>query len=60
MQAFKIFDFTDNITNYLPLSTISTTKGITGFVDPNNIGVAYNYTNRTITLTHSSGTIQYF
>ena len=29
----------------------------TGFEDPNGIGVAYSYTDRKVTLTHSSGTI---
>ncbi len=36
------------------------TKEITGFVDPKNVGVAYNSTNRTITLTHFSGTVYYY
>ncbi|HOU13457.1 MAG TPA: carbohydrate binding domain-containing protein [Anaerolineae bacterium] len=31
-----------------------------GFVDPANVGVAYDYTARTITLTHSSGTLVYY
>ena len=32
----------------------------TGFVDPDNIGVSYDVANKTITLTHSSGTIYYY
>ena len=35
------------------------TKDATGFVDPENIGRSYSASNRTITLTHSSGKIQY-
>jgi hypothetical protein len=35
-------------------------KEPTGFEDPDNVGVSYNFTNRTITLTHSSGTIAYW
>lgn len=31
-----------------------------GFVDPDNIVVSYDYTARTITMTHSSGTIVYY
>jgi hypothetical protein len=36
------------------------TKEETGFVDPKNVGVSYNSVNRTITLTHSSGTVYYY
>ena len=32
----------------------------TGFLDQDNVGVAYNSANRTITLTHASGTIYYY
>lgn len=37
--------------SYLSLSKIDTIKGLTGFINGDNIDVSYNYTNRTITLT---------
>ena len=44
--------------NFINPNTI--TKEPTGFADPTNTGVAYDSTARTITLTHSSGTIVYY
>jgi hypothetical protein len=37
----------------------SYTKDATGFVDPENLGRTYSSSNRTVTLTHSSGKVQY-
>lgn len=31
-----------------------------GFVDPDNVGVSYDYSTRKITLTHTSGIIEYY
>lgn len=45
-QSNGFFDF-----NYNLLQTFSETSHLTGFIDPDNITVEYNYTNRTITLT---------
>ncbi len=53
----KCFDFDKNINDYLPLRAIEDTKGITGFVNPSDIDVSYNWTNRTITLT---GVLDYY
>lgn len=41
----------------LHVSAIEDTKGITGFVNPSDIEVQYNWTNRTITLT---GVLDYY
>ena len=35
-------------------------KDPTGFVDQDNLDVAYDATNRTVTLTHSSGKVEYY
>ena len=53
----QLFDFDKNINDYLPIQGITDSKGLTGFVDGDNINVAYNYTNRTITLT---GNLDYY
>ena len=42
---------------YLLRQAIEDTKGLTGFVNPSDIGVSYNWTNRTITLT---GVLDYY
>ena len=44
----------------VPYTVLTDWKNPTGFVDPDNITVAYNYTNRTITLTHSSNIYYYW
>jgi len=44
-------------TGFLPLQAIEDTKGLTGFANPSDIDVSYNWTNRTITLT---GVLDYY
>ncbi len=41
-------------------SIAAATDHPTGFEDPNNVGVAYSFGDRTITLTHPSGTIAWW
>lgn len=49
----------DEIDVLSTLATTAVTFDPTGFIDNDNIGVAYDTAARTITLTHASGTIQY-
>jgi len=44
-------------TGFIPLQAVEDTKGLTGFVNPSDIDVSYNWTNRTITLT---GVLDYY
>lgn len=39
-----------SMSTYLPLSAITDSKGISGFIDGNNISVSYDWTTRNITL----------
>lgn len=51
----------DSITDIGNLETLFVdTKDPTGFVDPNNLVVTYDSTDRTVTVTHSSGSIEYY
>ena len=54
-QTAEYFDFDYNI-----VTTYTDTKEPTGFVDPDNIGVSYDSTARTITLTHAGGMDYYW
>lgn len=54
------FDFDYNINDYVPYTVLTDDKNPTGWLDGNNITVSYNFTNKTITLTHASNLYYYW
>lgn len=58
-QDTRVFDFDKNINDYFLASAMEDTKNLTGWLDGDNINVSYNFTNRTVTITHPSGNLYY-
>lgn len=57
--AKSVLDYITKFVAYYK-TTLNDVKDLTWFVDPDNVWISYDNVNRTITLTHSSGKIEYY